>query len=472
MNRQTKQVKLITRSTAFMTVVACGLMLGCQTEPQNVQSPVFLPEQFSSAGSLPLPEKWWQSFGDPQLNELIEEALTDNFTIRSAWDRLSQAEQIAAKAGVALLPEVNYQADVSRSRSDISDTVDYSTEYSIGLVASYEVDLWGLVRSSQQAAVLDAQSAREDVSTAAVTLSANIAKTWYQLAEAKMQESLISKQLDTNQKVLEIITMQFRQGQTGAADVFRQRQLVESSRGQLILIRENNILFQHQLSILLGKNPGPWWDQQPIDLIELPTLPRTSIPSETLQRRPDIASAYKTIQAADQRVAAAIADQYPRISIFAGAETFETSSRNLFDDWLANLAAETAGPLFDAGLRKAEVERRRAVLSQLINDYAQAILGALKEVEDALNQESYQREYIENLQKQLALARQVSETTRQNYLKGQLDYLRVLESLVSQQTLERNELSSRRVLIERRIDLCRSIAGSWQLDRPARARIQ
>lgn len=215
MNRQRKQVKWITRSTAFMTVAACGLMLGCQTESQNVQSPVFLPEQFSAAGSLPLPEKWWQSFGDPQLNELIEEALADNFTIRSAWDRLSQAEQIAAKTGAALLPEVNYQADVSRSRSDISDTVDYSTEYSIGLAASYEVDLWGLVRSSQQAAVLDAQSAREDVSTAAVTLSANIAKTWYQLAEAKMQESLINKQLDTNQKVLEIITLQFRQGQTG-----------------------------------------------------------------------------------------------------------------------------------------------------------------------------------------------------------------------------------------------------------------
>lgn len=445
---------------------------GCSSTIKNIPSPVPSPDHFSDGGTQPLPEKWWQSFKDPNLDALIEEAIGSNFTIRAAWDRLSQAEQVAAQVGVALLPEVNYQADVSRTRREVSDQTTYTTEYSIGLVASYEVDLWGRVRSTQQAAILDAQSSQEDVSAAAITLSANIAKTWYQLAEAKLQETLISKQMDTNRKVLEIISVQFRQGQTGASDVFRQRQLVESSRGQLIQIRESIILLQHQLSVLLGKNPGPWWSEQSIELIALPLMPQTGLPAEALQQRPDIKSAYKTIQAADQRVAAAIADQYPRVSIFSAAETFGTNTNDLFDDWLANLAANAVGPLFDAGLRKAEVQRRRAILSEGINDYAQAILEALQEVEGALSQESYQREYIENLQKQLALARQVFETTRQNYLKGQLDYLRVLESLVSQQTLERNELAARRILIERRIDLCRSIAGSWPMQRLVRAQLQ
>ena len=96
----------------------------------------------------------------------------------------------------------------------------------------------------------------------------------------------------------------------------------------------------------------------------------------------------------------------------------------------------------------------------------------LAKVEDALAQETYQREYIENLQTQLALARKVFETTRNSYLQGQLDYLRVLESLVSLQALERNELAARRVLVQRRIDLCRSIAGGWQMQRPAQAEIQ
>lgn len=447
-------------------------LIGCGSKSKTVAPPVALPDRFSAGGVQPLPEKWWQAFEDPKLNELIEEALDGSFTIRSAWDRLSQAEQIAVQAGAALLPGADYQAGVSRSRLEVSEDTDYTTDYALGLAASYEVDLWGRVRSAQQAAVLDAQAAYEDLAAAAVTLSANVASTWYQLAEAKKQETLISIQLETNQKVLEIITVRFRKVQAGAADVFRQRQLVESSRGQLIRIRETIVLLQHQLSILLGRNPGLWWKNQPADLIELPPLPLIAIPSETLRQRPDIAGAYKTIQANDQLTAAAIADQYPRISLIASAETFGAGTNDLLDDWLANLAANAVGPLFDAGLRKAEVQRRRAVLSQSVNDYAQAVLQALSEVEDALHQETYQREYIDNLQTQLALARSVFETTKNSYLQGQLDYVRVLESLVSLQSLERNELTARRVLIERRIDLCRSVAGGWQMRRPDRAQIQ
>ncbi len=269
--------------------------------------------------------------------------------------------------------------------------------------------------------------------------------------------------------MLDIITLQFKQGQVNAADVFRQRQLVESNRGQLIQVQETIVLFQHQLSILIGKNPQQRWGQETIKLFTPGQLPAISVPSDVLQRRPDVVSAYKAIQAADLRVASAVADQYPRISISATVETSTTRVSDLFDDWLANLAANAIGPLFDAGLRKAEVTRTRAVLSQTINEYGQTILQALKEVEDAINQEYYQRQYISNLQAQLALARQSSESTKLNYLNGELDYLRVLEALVSQQSLERSELASRKVLIEHRIDLCRAIAGSWEMTRPSQA---
>ena len=451
-------------------ILLCFCFTGCnQIHRKDVSSIVSLPSSFSESGSDLLPEKWWESFKDPQLDALIEQAIDDNFTIRSAWDRLSQAEQIAEKSGASLLPGVGYQADVTRTRNEISNNVTYTSNYSIGLVASYEVDLWGRVRSSQQAAVLDAEAAKENVNAAAITLSATIAKTWYQLAEAKEQETVISNQLDANQKMLDIITLQFKQGQINAADVFRQRQLVESSRGQLIQIQETIVLLQHQLSILIGKNPQQWWAEDTIALFAPPELPEMSVPSDILQRRPDVSIAYKAIQAADLRVAAAVADQYPRISISATDDTSSNRASDLFDDWLANLAGNVAGPLFDAGFRKAEVERSRAVLSQSINDYAQTTLQAVKEVEDAINQEHYQRRYISNLQSQLALASQTFKSTRLNYLNGQLDYLRVLESLVSQQSLERNELTARRVLVEHRIDLCRSIAGSWKMTRPEQA---
>ena len=451
----------------------CLIFAGCtQVQRREVSSPATLPVSFSKSGTNLLPEKWWESFNDTQLNALIEQALDDNFTIRAAWDRLSQAEQIAIQSGAALLPGADYLANVRRTRQEISDNVSYTSNYSLGLIASYEVDLWGRVRSSQQAAILDTEAAKETVNAAAITLSATIAKTWYQLAEAKQQEVVITNQLNTNKKVLDIITLQFKHGQNNAADVFRQRQLVESSRGQLIQAQETIVLFQHRLSILIGKNPQQRWAQGAIKLFTPGQLPAISVPSDILQRRPDVASAYKAIQAADLRVATAVADQYPRISISGAVETSTVRASDLFDDWLANLATNAAGPLFDAGLRKAKVAQTRAVLSESINDYAQTTLQAIKEVEDAINQECYQRQYILNLQTQLALARQTSESTKLNYLNGKLNYLRVLEALVSQQSLERNELASRRVLIEHRIDLCRAIAGSWEMKRSNQAQIQ
>jgi len=184
-----------------------------------------------------------------------------------------------------------------------------------------------------------------------------------------------------------------------------------------------------------------------------------------------VQKAYKAVQAADLRLAAAIADQYPSIGLFAGAETSAQQTKDLFEDWLANLAADITGPLFDAGLRKAEIARWRAAVSQKLNEYGQTILTALKETEDALAQEDYQRQYMRSLQEQLRLARQVYERNRDKYLQGQMDYLRVLESLISLQSLERQELSARRILLERRIDLYRSIAGSWPIDRPQQTAI-
>jgi len=443
----------------------CITITGCKSPIKTMEPPVPLPDQFSATGTGVLPDKWWQSFNDPQLNNIIEESLGNNFGIRSAWDRLTQAEQIAAKTGAELFPEINYNGSAKRTRQEIGDASAYSSNYAAGLVLSYEIDLWGKIRSSQQAALLDTQAAQEDIYTAAITLSANVARTWYQLAETKQQTSVLNQQLNTNQKVLNIITLQFRKGRTTAADVYRQRQLVESTQGKIIQARENIILLQHQLCVLLGRSPAALWSDEPISLADLPDFPQVAIPSILIQRRPDVLRAFRAIQAADMRVAVAVAQQYPSISISSTAETSSGRASDLFDDWLGSLAGNVTGPLFDGGLRKAEVKRTQAVLSEKINDYGQTILEAVKETENAINQEIYQQKYVESLNQQLQLARQAYESIEQSYIKGTLDYLRVLESLVSRQTLELNELTARRILLERRIDLCKSIAGSWQMPR-------
>jgi len=452
-----------------MAACVCVLIAvsGCGSPiPRSIRPLFEMPAAFSSQGVEPMPEKWWQSFEDPQLNAVIEEGVVNNFTIRSAWDRLTQAEQTAVKVGAVLLPSATYFAGADRTRRETSGTTTYTTDYFAGVAVSYEVDLWGQIRSAQQAAVLDAQAAQENVNAAAMTLTAAIAKTWYQLAESKELERVISSQIETNQKILEVIKVQFRQGQVGAADVFSQEQLIQSSRSQLIQVQEDIKVLQHQLSILTGKTPGLWWSDESVELVTLDQLPKIDVPAVIIQRRPDVVRAYRTVQSADQRLAVAIADQYPVISLSASAETSAEKVSDLFDDWLGNLAGNLAGPLFDAGFSKAEVQRTRAVLSERLNDYSQSVLEALQETEDAISQEWHQRKYIESLHKQLALAQNVYERTYEYYLKGQLDYLRVLTALVSMQGLEQRELTARRILIDRRIDLCRSIAGGWPLQRP------
>lgn len=428
--------------------------------------PTKIPSSFTTTGVEPLPDSWWLSFKDDGLNVLIEQALKDNFDLAVAWDRLAQAEAVAKKSDASLLPRANLEAGFRRSRQETQSSTVYSTLYSLGIAAGYEVDLWSQIRSLQQASWLDVQAQHEAVNTAAITLTASITSTWYQLAEAKALTRIATEQIETNRKVLNIVTIQFRKGTASAADVLRQRQLVASTEALLILAEEKVELLQYQLSVLMGYQPELVWQRTAIDLPELPPMPRLGVPAEVLWRRPDIRQDYRKVQAADQRLAAAIADQYPRISLAANVETSGASVHDLFDDWLANLVANAIQPVFDGNLRKVEVERQNAIVLERIHTWGQTILDALGEIETALTREKQQTLFLNSLRLQLGLARETYKHNGERYIKGQTDYIRVLESLQSMQALERSVIVAQRTLIGHRIDLYRSIAGSFDLPKP------
>lgn len=437
-----------------------------QTAQEKPAMPAEIPSSFSASGTEPMPDSFWEAFRDNQLQTLIEQALENNFTLETAWDRLAQAESVAKKSEAALWPQADIDAGFRRTRQESQRLTSYSSLYSLGIAAAYEVDLWSRLESSQKAAWLDVQAQQEAVNTAAITVTASITNTWYQLAEVKALIQIAHQQIETNRKVLEIVTVKFRKGAASAADVLRQRQLVASTEGLLIVAEETRDLLQYQLSVLAGNQPELAWQQTTITLPDLPPLPRLGIPADVLWRRPDVRQDFRLLQAADQRLAAAVADQYPRISISASVETSAVSVHDLFDDWLANLAANVIQPLFDADLRKAEVQRQKAVVTERIHTWGQTILDALFDVEAALTQERQQTQLLENLNVQLKLARETYQRNRERYIKGQTDYIRVLESLQSLQGLERNVVTAQRTLIGYRIDLYRSIAGSFDLPEP------
>lgn len=437
---------------------------GCTPQHPDRVSPVTLPVQFStSGGAVELPQQWWLSLADSELNGLMEQAFAGNLDLKAAWSRLEQARAQVRIAGAALWP--TFDGELSARRSWLSGQDDVS-RFGAAVVAGYEIDLWGRIRSEQDAAILDAAAAAEDLQTAAISLSAQLATTWYQVLEQESQRAIVQQQLRTNGQLLELINLQFRTGQVGIADVLQQRQLVESSRGELAKISAQREVLRQQLALLIGVPR----DDLELDRLpgfpELSPLPKTGVPVDMVQRRPDIRSAWNRLQAADRRLAVAIAERFPRLSLSGELGSEAGTIGDLFEDWLASLAGNLVGPIIDQGRRRAVVDRERATVNELLHGYGQSVLEALSEVEVALARETEQRRYLAQLEIQEALAEQANRRIRDRYVNGDDDYQRVLTGLLSLQGLQRSRLSAQRQLYEYRIQLCRALAGGWELVSP------
>ncbi len=453
--------------------LCCMLISGCLSNPVPIELKTQLPSSFSQPGHNPLPDKWWEAFEDHGLNTLIDLALENNPSLLATWDRLRQAEAILTREGAARFPSVNGTMNASRSRDNNGRQTD---RFQMGLAAAYELDLWGRIRANTSAAQFDAEASQADVLTAALSLSGEIAKAWYNLIEQRGQLALLERQIATNEKVLHLVTLRFRQGVAGAADVLRQQQLIEQTRGDTKDVVAQIETLSHQLAILIGQSPKSVHVPKDHSLIMLPPLPSTGLPVELLQRRPDVQGDFYQVQAADARIAAAIAERFPRIDLTGSLTTnlsatltggsFATAPAGLFSSWLANMAAQVVAPLIDAGARAAEVDRRKALLSEALNNYESTVLQAIREIEDALTREEQQREKTVSLERQFQLATQVIQRLRGRYVQGATAYIDVLNALVSQQVLERQILTARRSLIDFRVDLARALAGGWELKKP------
>ncbi len=453
-------------------------LLSCKNLLPRIEPSLTLPESFSVSGDAPLKSRWWEALEDPILDALIVRALSDNFSLLSAWDRLDQATALAVRMGAARFPTLDLQADASHSESrGSSGTLATGQQtrsfkrFSTGLRAEYELDLWGRIASEKEAAAFELEASKEDLQAAAISLSAEVADTWYRLVEQYGQIELLNRQLSVNTQVLEFVTFRFRRGQVRAADVLRQRQLLESSRGEIVLAQSRTRVLEHQLAVLLGRPPATRVSARPTRFIPLAPLPETGLPAEWILHRPDIRSAQARVFAANEAVGTAIANRFPRLSFSTQINSSSESIDKLFDNWLSTLAANILAPIIDGGSRRAEVRRTLALLSQNLNDFRQTVLTAMAEVENALIQEAKQREWITSLNKQLALSTQVLERTRDSYLQGAEDYLRVLDFLLSHQALERSLLQAQREALAFRIALHRALGGGWEMNPPHQTKV-
>jgi NodT family efflux transporter outer membrane factor (OMF) lipoprotein len=443
----------------------CAGLLGCAAQTET-SAPVAPPQQFSASGEQAMPDQWWTAFENETLSTVVDSATASNFTVRSAWQRLQAAEAVVDREAGALYPDLEGTGRAER-RGGTEDAFAEGGNVEVGLSTVYEVDLWGRIRERVKAEEFRAQATRAEYQTAVLSVSAEVVRTWYRFAEARSQIALIDRQVETNETVLNLVRNRFEAGQVRSVDVLRQRQLVEATRERRAAVEAEAQVLEHRLAVLLGRSPRADLELQPDSLPDLPPLPETGVPGDLLQRRPDVQSALNRLRAADQDLAAAISDQYPRITLSASGSTIADSATDLFETWAYSFAGNLLAPIFRGGALRAEVDRNEAVRTQRLYEYGQTMLTAFREVEDALVREQKQREQIQQLQAQVDLARQSYNQLRVQYLNGTTDYLDVLTALDEVQQLRRDRLSARLLLVEDRIALYRALAGAVDTDRAA-----
>ncbi len=458
----------ILKGRTLLSISILMVLSGCAGyHPAMESPPVEIPSEFSISGNMTAPVLWWQAFKDRQLMELEGRALTANMDVLSAWIRIEQAEAAARKAGAELYPWIDVSAGASHQTSRNGNRYENTDTLSLGAVASYELDLWGRIRKGREAAEMNVLAAEADLDTARITLSAELALAYFELQGTAMQLHVIQRQIKENLASLDIISAMYEYGQTDIIDTLQQKQAVESTKAQEIEKKKSIDLLKNQLAVLLGCSPGTIHIRQDAGLPSIPPLPDTGVPLDIVNRRPDCRSAFFRLKAANARLAQAVAEQYPRISLSASADTSASSTGDLFENWLATLAANILTPVFEGGRLKAGVEQAQAEARQALYDYGSTVLTAIREVEDALAREARQREILDNMEKRLELSRRSMEQITEQYKAGTVEFLRFLATELSTDTLETKVITEKLKLVEARIALYRAMAGPITVPSPA-----
>lgn len=428
-----------------------------------------IPESFGEKGGDPSPNKlWWEDFNSPDLDRLVEESFAGSFDLAQAEARLRQARASAVIAGGDLYPEVNLEASAGATRArtgSSQDGITNTTErYSLGLAAGYEIDLWGRVRSTANEAETLVLASGADLDTARITLAAEVTDRWVNIVELKSQLELVKDQLESNRTYLELLLLRQRKGLTTALAVFQQEQIVAATESLIPLLESQLETTRYELAVLLGRSPRSVLGITTVQLPEIPPVPEIGLPSLLLENRPDIRAAYFRLESSDWGVAAARADRLPALTLTASTGYDSTEFKYLFDDWFAGFAGALLGPLIDGGRRAAEADRTLAVSEEKLAFYRETVLNAIKEVEGALIREKKQTVYMNLLKNQLSAAKKALSEAFLRYRKGDIEYLDVLASLTSVQSLERDVLSAGRDLILYRVSLYRALGSRWNND--------
>ena len=453
----------------LLTPLLMALILaGCANiqvpEPQALPAvPTAYKNPVSPDAATPQQAQWWKTFGDSQLDALVDRAMAHNTSVQAASARLARARALVRNADAALTPQLGLSASSGRAGGDFNQSQGTAgTLHQLRLDASYEVDVMGRLSKASQAAQLDAQAAQSLLANAHLLVQADVAQTYFSLRAIDAERALVRDTVNAYRDTLKLTERRHAAGDVSDLDVARVRTEVSANEAQALALDRRRQELETALAVLVGDLPsnlsvaeGAWGES-------LPTVP-AGLPSSMLERRPDIAAAQAGYQAAQARVGVAQTAWFPNLSLTAAAGGASPELADLFKTsaGLWGINALLSLPIFDGGRREAGVKGAAAQADEAAAAYREQILQAFKDVEDQLAnlsllgaQRSAQADAVTSAQRALALS-------DSRYRNGMVSQLELLDSRRTELANRRQALQIRAAQYQATVALIKALGGSW-----------
>ena len=467
-------MKFFSAAILAFSLVLCGCLVGPNYKRPTISAPAVFRGQPTAEQNSFADQGWWSVYSDPFLNALIKEALKNNYDLKTAIARAKEAEAYRGVARSAYFPTVNLESGVQRDHAvfkydpdlELPTNIQTSNLFLGGLSTAWEVDLWGRIRRSAEAANAEYLATEEGRRGLMLALITEVAQNYLELVELDGRLAVARDSRDAFESTHTLFSKRYGAGIVSRLQVTRAQAALSAAEGTLNDIERQVAEKENQICVLVGRNPGPVERTVPGKEMNPPPTVPAGIPSQLLERRPDIREAEQNLRSASARIGIANANFFPRFGLTAllGRVSPELSSLSggTADIWA--LAASFSGPIFTGGRLTNEYRAAVDVFDQAKYQYSQSALRAFREVSDALIA-SQKLSAIEEQQKRevAALADSVS-IARRRYLGGLASYYEVLEA---QQLLYPAEISLSETSRDRRlaiVQLYRALGGGWNFD--------
>jgi NodT family efflux transporter outer membrane factor (OMF) lipoprotein len=405
---------------------------------------------------------WWETFGDPELTVLINRALQNNLDIRQAVSRVREARAARSISKAGLFPAADASGSITRSHTEDNGT---RTLYSTGFDALWEIDLFGGVRRSVEAADADLQASIEDLRDIHVSLAAEVALNYIEMRTYQSRLTVAESNLRNQEETYELTRMRCQAGLTDELDVGQAKAVLETTRSSMPTLRTGMEGSKNRLAVLLGIQPGAL-HQELEGSGPVPTVPRqvaVGVPADVLRRRPDIRKAEKELAAQTARVGVATADLYPKLKLTGSIGLESLNSGKLFSAGTGSFSfgPGISWPVFDAGVIRQNIEVQSARQEQALQSYETAVLNALEEAENKLTAYSEEQNRKDMLLKGADAAGQAFDLAKMKYQAGLTDFTTLIQAQSSLLSLQDELAKSSGTVASNLVSLYKALGGGW-----------